>query len=418
MSGMNSRSRRAVATTVALALAALALAACSSNSGGGGSKTYTIWDPYPQYDQSSDWVKLEQKCGSQNGVTIKRTGFDTTDLTNKALLAGQQGDAPDVLILDNPLVSTLAEAGVVEDNATVGLKAPKDGKKNVADAAVVDGKTYGVSIGANTIQLYYSKPVLQAAGVDPASVTDWASLNAALAKITAAGKKGIVFSAIGTEEGAFQFEPWFWGSGANLKKLDSPQGVAAVQLWKDWLDKGYAPNSVLQDVQTTAWQEFATGNFGFVENGSWEFAPAKKLGFDFGIIPIPAQNGGPAQTPTGGEFVMIPVQKDTARYKTSSKIVECLTSTANLVKTDATLSYVAPTTSAQAEQISNDPSFKVWVDAVNNAKSRTGDNLGTDYPKISKPLWTAVQNALSGTETPDDAMKEAQAAATKAIAAK
>ena len=410
---------RVVSTTVVLALTGLALVACSSSSGSGsGSSTYTIWDPYPQYDQSSDWVKLETACGTQAGVTIKRTGFDTTDLTNKALLAGQQGDAPDVLILDNPLVSTLAEAGVVESNDVVGLKVPSDVKKNLADAAVVGGKTYGVSLGANTIQLFYNKDVLDAAGVDPASVKDWASLTAALAKITAAGKKGIVFSAIGTEEGAFQFEPWFWGAGANLKKLDSSAGVDAVQLWKDWVDKGYAPNSVLQDVQTTAWQEFATGDYGFVENGSWEFAAAKKAGLNFGIIPIPTQSGGAAPTPTGGEFVMIPVQKQTARYKVSAKLVECLTSTSNLVKTDATLSYVSPTTTAQKQQLLDDPTFSVWVDAVNNAKSRTGDNLGTDYPKISKPLWTAVQNALSGTETPDAAMKEAQTAAEKAIASK
>ncbi len=40
-----------------------------------------------------------------------------------------------------------------------------------------------------------------------------------LVKVAAAGKKGITFSAIGTEEGSFQFLPWFWGAGANLTAL-------------------------------------------------------------------------------------------------------------------------------------------------------------------------------------------------------
>ena len=71
-------------------------------------------------------------------------------------------------------------------------------------------------IGANTLALYYNKAVLKAAGVDVATIKDWDSLTAALAKVKAAGKKGITFSAIGTEEGSFQFLPWFWGSGANL----------------------------------------------------------------------------------------------------------------------------------------------------------------------------------------------------------
>ena len=51
--------------------------------------------------------------GGRAGVAIKRVAFDTTDLTSKALLAAQQGNSPDVLIVDNPVVSTLADAGVL-----------------------------------------------------------------------------------------------------------------------------------------------------------------------------------------------------------------------------------------------------------------------------------------------------------------
>ena len=79
-------------------------------------------------------------------------------------------------------------------------------------------------IGANTLALYYNKDVLAAARVDPASVRDWASLTAALAKVKAAGKKGITFSAIGTEEGSFQFLPWFWGARGDLTHLDCAGG--------------------------------------------------------------------------------------------------------------------------------------------------------------------------------------------------
>ena len=58
-----------------------------------------------------------------------------------------------------------------------------------------------------------------------------------------------------------------------------------------------------------------------------------------------------------------------------------------------------------------DPTLKPWVDAVQTAKARTGDNLGTNYPIISQQMWGAVQNALSGSQTPSDAMKAAQTAA-------
>ncbi|CBG67657.1 MULTISPECIES: sugar ABC transporter substrate-binding protein [Streptomyces] len=408
------RQRRLTAAALTALAVTVGATACSSGSGSTGAKdadsgTYTVWDPYPQFAKGSAWTKLLDKCGTDAGVKIKRTGFDTSDLANKTLLAAQQGNSPDVLIVDNPVVSTLAEAGVLtttEDNKLDTSKADP----NLLAAGQSGGKTYGTPIGANTLALYYNKEVLKKAGVDIASVKDWKSLTAALAKVKKAGKKGITFSAIGTEEGSFQFLPWFWGAGAQLTALDSPQSVSALSLWKGWLDKGYAPNSVLNNTQTTSWQEFATGDYAFSENGTWQLANAEKAGFDYGVIPVPATTGGNAAAPTGGEFVTVPVQKDTGRYATSQKLVTCLTSTDNLYDTDTTLSYVAPTAEVQDKQVAANAALKPWVEAVKAAKGRTSDDLGTKYPKISEQLWKAVQSALSGAESPKDALAKAQSA--------
>ena len=410
---MHSSSRRRLAAVAVSTVLAAAGTACSSGSGSTGTKgadsgTYTIWDPYPQFSKGSAWVKLLDACGDKAGVKVERTGFDTSDLANKTLLAAQQGNSPDVLIVDNPVVSTLAEAGVLtttdENKLDTSAVDP-----NLLAAGQSDGKTYGTPIGANTLALYYNKEVLEAAGADIASVKDWKSLTAALAKVGKAGKKGITFSAIGTEDGSFQFLPWFWGSGAKLTELDSPQAVSALSLWKNWLDKGYAPNSVLNNTQTTSWQEFASGDYAFAENGTWQLAAAKKAGFDFGVLPIPATGEGDAAAPTGGEFVTVPVQSDTARYATTGKLTACLTSSTNLYDTDTTLSYVAPTEEVRRKQVAADPALKPWADAVKAAKGRTSDDLGTKYPKISEQLWKAVQSALSGSKSPEDALTSAQA---------
>ncbi|MGP4006848.1 sugar ABC transporter substrate-binding protein [Streptomyces sp. 4N124] len=409
---MHSSSRRLLATVALSTVVAVTGTACSSGSGGTADKdadsgTYTIWDPYPQFAKGSAWTKLLDKCGTEAGVTVKRTGFDTSDLANKTLLAAQQGNSPDVLIVDNPVVSTLAEAGVLTTTDENKLDTSK-ADPNLLGAGQSGGKTYGTPIGANTLALYYNKKVLKEAGVDIASVKDWTSLTAALAKVEKAGKKGITFSAIGTEEGSFQFLPWFWGSGAKLTELDSAQAVSALSLWKDWLEQGYAPNSVINNTQTTSWQEFASGDYAFAENGTWQLANAEKAGFDYGVLPIPASAGGNAAAPTGGEFVTIPVQDDTARYATAQKLTTCLTSTQNLYDTDTTLSYVAPTAAVQDKQVAANAELKPWVDAVKSAKGRTSDDLGTKYPKISEQMWKAVQSALSGAESPEDALAKAQ----------
>jgi multiple sugar transport system substrate-binding protein len=407
--------RPATAALAALALAAT-VSACGSGSGSteagsGDSGTYTVWDPYPQFAKGSAWVKLLDACGSEAGVKIKRTGFDTSDLANKSMLAAQQDNSPDVLIVDNPVVSTLAEAGVLTTTDETRLDTSRT-DPNLLAAGQSDGKTYGTPIGANTLALYYNKDVLKEAGVDVASVKDWASLTAALDKVKKAGKKGITFSAIGTEEGSFQFLPWFWGAGAELTELDSAKSVDALTLWTDWLKKGYAPNSVLNNTQTTSWQEFESGDYAFAENGTWQLANAEKAGFEYGVVPIPGASGGTAAAPTGGEFVTMPVQGDPGRYTTSQKLVTCLTSPQNLYNTDTTLSYVAPTGEVQEKQVAENAALEPWVDAVKAAKGRT-DDLGTKYPKISEQLWTAVQSALSGTKSPEDALAAAQEAAAK-----
>ncbi|RPF38016.1 extracellular solute-binding protein [Streptomyces sp. TLI_185] len=411
----SSRQRRLTAAAVTALAVAVSATGCSSGSGstdtkGAGGGTYTIWDPYPQFDKTSDWAKLLDQCGTKAGVKVKRTAFDTSDLGNKTLLAAQQGNSPDVLIVDNPVVSTLAEAGVLTTTDDNKLDTSKV-DPNLLAAGQSGGKTYGTPIGANTLALYYNKEVLKKAGVDVASIKDWTSLTAALAKVKKAGKKGITFSAIGTEEGSFQFLPWLWGAGAKLTELDSARAVSALSLWKDWLKQGYAPNSVLNNTQTTSWQEFASGDYAFAENGTWQLANAKKAGFGYGVIPVPAAAGGTAAAPTGGEFVTVPVQKDTGRYATSQKLVTCLTSGDNLNATDTTLSYVAPTSEVQDKQVAASADLKPWVEAVKAAKGRTSDDLGTKYPKISEQMWKAVQSALSGSKSPEDALSSAQAAA-------
>jgi len=278
---------------------------------------------------------------------------------------------------------------------------------------VIDDKTYGVPVGANTLGLYYNPTVLADAGVDIASVVDYPSLTAAIKKVVAAGHKGITFSAVGTEEGTFQFLPWFWGAGADLTALDSTQSVAALTLWTNWVKDGDAPQSVITNTQGTSWDEFKTGDFGFAENGSWFQGDADTAGYK--VIQIPSMSGGAAApAPTGGEFITIPIQTDTSRYAMSSKIVECLT------EGDAgatALGYVAPTADGAAAQVAANAAGanQFWVTAVGDAKPRTADNLGIKYPIISEQLYTAIQLALSGGASPTDALKAAQAAAVKNI---
>ena len=217
-----------------------------------------------------------------------------------------------MLIVDNPVVSTLADAGIL--NTTEDLRLDTSSSSRTCwPPARLDGKTYGVPIGANTLALYYNKAVLKAAGVDIASVKDWASLTAALAKVKAAGKKGITFSAIGTEEGSFQFLPWFWGSGAKLTELDSAEGrlgAAAV----DRLAQG-GLRAELRHQQHPDHQLAGVHHRRLRLRRERHLAAGRREEVRLsttGAADPAAKAGGVAPAPTGGEFVTVPVQQDTA----------------------------------------------------------------------------------------------------------
>lgn len=228
--------------------------------------TVSVWDPYPQNDDNSAWAKYLQTCAPA-GTTIKRTTAATSDLLNNLTSAVKEDNAPDVIMLDNPAVPDAASSGLLAPASDVGIDT-SGFDTNLAGPGTVDGVSYGVPIGANTLGLYYNADILKKAGVDPASITDWKSLTAALAKVTAAGSKGITFAGISGEEGVFQFLPWYWGSGATLKDPGSAQAVAAGQLLSDWIGKGYAPKSAITDNQSASWDLFLTGKYAFAENGS------------------------------------------------------------------------------------------------------------------------------------------------------
>ncbi|MDP3952450.1 extracellular solute-binding protein [Microbacterium sp.] len=393
-----------------------ALAGCSDGGGDdtASADTYTWWDPYPQHAADSPWDQRVQACGTEAGVTIQRTAYDTTSLTNQALLAAQENTSPDIILLDNPAVSTLADTGMLTTVEELGLDVSRV-DENLLGAGQIDGETYGIPIGANTLALYYNADILAAAGVDPASITDWASLTAALEAVSAAGSRGITFAGINTEEGSFQFLPWFWGAGADLTELNSPEAVAALELWKGWLDAGHAPNSVIGNSQNTTWEEFLTGDFAFAENGTWQVNSAAEAPFETGYIELPARDGGVAPAPTGGEFIIAPVQSDDSRYDVTREIIECMTTSDGFVETATTFAYyIPPTAEGQEALLEQNPELETWVSAVQSAKGRTSDNLGIDYPLISEQLWTAVQSALSGAQTPQEALDQAQAEAESA----
>lgn len=388
------------------------LTACSSSPGtssdtsssdtSGGVTSLTLWDYWTQYDDSSPWGQLLSSCEDQTGITIERTSDQ--ELTTKLLQAASSDSTPDLTILDNPSVAQFAETGLLIDNSVSGLDT-SEVMANVLAAGQVGDKTYGSSIGANTLALFYNTDMFTSAGLTPP--TTWAELESAAAALTQGDVAGIGFSAAGTEEGTFQFLPFFWGAGADLTDISSPEAVTALQFWTDLVDNGYASQSNLNANQQDIRDQFMAGKLGMMVNGTWQLSTLDDAGTPYAVVPIPGVDGGNAPSPLGGEFVEI-VKSDAAHEEAAATFAQCLITPDNLTDWAAGQSYIMPFATASAEQASADPALEPWVAAVSAAQGRTTD-LGSAYPDTSKALWTALQEALSGVKTPQAALDDAAA---------
>jgi len=355
----------------------------------------TFWDPYPQRETGSEWDTLVKSC-APDGSTIVRSSAPQSDLFNQLTTAVKEGNAPDIVLLDNPMMPEASSAGLLATAEQAGIDTAGI-DENLLGPGIVDGVAYGVPMGSNALGLYYNKDILDAAGVNPADIKDWASLNTAIEKVVASGKKGITFSGVAGEEGVFQFEPWFWGAGANLSDLGSAEAISAGQLVSDWIGKGLAPRSAATDNQSASWDVFLTGDYGFAENGSWFAADAAALkDFTVGMIPIPAKDSAVAPVPTGGEFAVAPLQSKDAsdHYANASSVIACLTTGDKATATSEALGYLSAKADVRAAQVAANALWTPWVSIVEGAQGRTSE-LGATYVDVSAALSQAEQGALN-----------------------
>jgi multiple sugar transport system substrate-binding protein len=280
---------------------------------------------------------------------------------------------------------------------------------SIVQAGQYQGQTYGIAPGVNSLALYYNTDLFTAAGLTPPKT--WAELVADAKRLTKGSRYGLAFSAVGTEEGVFQFEPFFWTAGADLEKLDSPQSVQALTLWRDLVSAGSVSKSVVTWTQSDVNDQFLAGNAAMMVNGPWQLPTLnanKKL--HFGIVPIP----GPAASdkpvaPLGGETWTVG-RSNAGREAKATAVVKCLLSADNTAKWSKQVGYVPSNQQAAAQLAAGDPQMAAFAQEIPTARARTTD-LGTGYPKVSKALAQANQSALAGSASPEAVLAQAQRAA-------
>jgi multiple sugar transport system substrate-binding protein len=411
---MAHRRRRAVLAGAVLG-ACLTAAACSSggsgassasgSTAGGGKLSLTAEDYYTAQPTHGVVGQILNACAAKAGVTITQDSIANPQLMPKVLTQLSAHTLPDLLMIDNPYLQQVAATGALTQLSPAGIDLGGY-YPSIVKAGTYQGKVYGVAPGVNSIALIYNKTMFTAAGLKPP--TTWAQLKSDAAKLTTPQHYGFAMSADNDGEGAWTFLPFFWSSGGDFKSLSSPGAVQALQFVTSLVKDGSMSQSVVTWAQSDVNEQFIAGKAAMMINGPWQFPLLNaKAGLDYGVASIPVPTAGATlKVPLGGEVWTVPVTT-TAREQAATKVLACVNSPANQLAYAKANGYI-PALESVAKQVGvQSPQLAPFVSEVATALTRTAE-VGTGYPKIQTAIETAMAAAITGQQTAQAAMSQAQ----------
>ncbi|MFV0252555.1 MAG: extracellular solute-binding protein [Beutenbergiaceae bacterium] len=404
--------RRTVAALAAIAAPVLLVAACGDSGGSGGNvdedgnvtELYIV-DYHNDEPNKSVWGDILDACGAEVGVTVNREAVPGAELITKVGQMSQAGELPDVLMLDNPDIQQIAATGALASLDDLGVDASGTAQ-GVLDAATYEGQLYAVQPITNSIGLFYNKPVLEAAGIEPP--TTWDELKEAAAALTDGDQYGFAVSAVNTFEGTWQFLPFMWSNGGSETDIATPEVEEALQLWVDLLNDGSMSQSVVTWEQGDVASQFAAGNAAMMINGPWNFGMLDEVeGLEYGIVPTPTPDGSEPVSPFGGEAWTVPNTGNEATMAKAAEFVQCMIS--DEIEVEAAIgTNTVPTNPDLADQVvAANPNLEAFTQMVPTLRARTGE-LGPEWPTAATKIYEAFQNSLVNGVAPADALEQAQ----------
>ncbi|GLG01902.1 sugar ABC transporter substrate-binding protein [Alicyclobacillus hesperidum subsp. aegles] len=341
-------------------------------------------------------------------IIIQRIPVPYTELLPKSLQEAQTHTLPTMVICDNLNIPTMVAAGALTPLTKLGTIDKSQYLAGPLKTVTVNNQIYGLPVGSNDLALFYNKKMLSAAHISPPKT--WSQLLTDSKKLSKGSVYGMVFSAPNNEQATWQFAPFLWTNGGSYTQFSSARAIQAIQLWETLVKEGGASPSVVNYSQNDVYDEFASGHAAMMEMGPWEIPSLKAAHVDYGVVQLPVPKlGQKAISPIGGEDWTITNDGSPAQQKAAWEFIHWLQQPQLLAHFDSLEGYVPAYIPAMQLLLKQDPSLKLFADELNNALPLT-TGLGTQLPNVSNAVSTALQAAISGSQSPAQAAKTASQA--------
>ncbi|GAA2227134.1 ABC transporter substrate-binding protein [Herbiconiux moechotypicola] len=402
----------------------LALTGCSASGGdGGGTTEVTVWHYWDGTNADTFDAMVDEYNSSHPGVEISTSQVPNADFLTKLRASATSKTLPDLAIGDLVWVPQIEQIGSLADLTPY---IPADTLADITPAltsfGTIDGKQVSVPVSANNLAYMYNKTLFEEAGLDPEDPpTTWEELMAdGKAVLEKTGLPGYdLFTQAGDNgEGlTWNFQVNLWQAGGEFLTEDNsaaafntPEGEKALQFWVDLIESGVSPYA--------KWGEFEKGQGGSAQEGSWMVGIwAADPPFEFGTAKAPYPSDGVPATNLGGEQAMVFDNSDETTEAAAdflswflepeqvtswSEQTGMLPVTTSVATSDDYLGWVEET----------EPRLLPYVEQMADAHARPNTPL---YPKISMAFATAIETALSGDATVQEALDAAEAAVDDVI---
>ena len=344
----------------------------------------------------------------------------------KALTAHKSGQPPTTAILLSTDMFTL-----IDEDAIVpieGLDTKVFYPAFMANSQT-GGKTWGVPFQRSTIVLYWNKELFKEAGLDPNKApASWDEMLQYAQKLTRRDASGNV-TQWGVQIPSSGFPYWLFqglttpngvelmNSAGTETYFDKPEVIEALQYWVDLgrkhkvhpqgvVEWGTTPKDFFERKAAMIWT--TTGNLTNVKNN------AK---FDFGVAMLPAKKRRGSPTGGGNFYVFKKATKE--QQAAAVKFAQWMTQPERAAQWGIDTGYVAVRpdawqTAKMQEYVKGFPVAAVARDQLQHSVAELSTH---DNQRVTKALNDGIQAALTGAKEPAQAMKDAQAEASRILRA-
>jgi multiple sugar transport system substrate-binding protein len=338
-------------------------------------KKIALWHIYARdFDMIHLGIRMFNEAN--NGYVIEPRLIPYVQINPELIRAIATDSPPDLVVINDPDIASYSSQGQFLDLTDRVAKSSRIGASSFYKGPNTSdhwrGRRYAVAREMNALSLYINDEMFRVKGLDPEKPpATWSQVMAAAERLTDPARHvyGFGFCAHQSEQSTFQFLPWLWQAGGGIDRLEQPEALAALKFWTDLVSRGFVSRDVINQQQSEVISTFLKDD---------KNIQASSLGGFHFAIPKGAKE-------VDGAFMVIEQMLDASIFPQGWN----------------TGGILAPRSDIEIANPNWPQAYQVFRAQMITATQR---GPHPQWSSLSKPLQQAIQEALTGTAPPSQAL--------------